>query len=116
MATQTIQDEPEFIGQTEAFRPVEIRAQVSGIIKKVYFTEGRNIKKGDRLYLIDPVPFKAIYLSSKAKVAQAQARLRSGLQGRMGSWRSEPPTQKAAAAALRTVLSFSVWAILVSRS
>ncbi len=75
MATQTIQDEPEFIGQTEAFRPVEIRAQVSGIIKKVYFTEGRNIKKGDRLYLIDPVPFKAIYLSSKAKVAQAQARL-----------------------------------------
>lgn len=75
VATQTIQDEPEFIGQTEAFRPVEIRAQVSGIIKKVYFTEGRNIKKGDRLYLIDPVPFKAIYLSSKAKVAQAQARL-----------------------------------------
>lgn len=75
VTTQTIQDEPEFIGQTEAFRPVEIRAQVSGIIKKVFFTEGRNIKKGDQLYLIDPVPFKAIYLSSKAKVAQAQARL-----------------------------------------
>jgi membrane fusion protein (multidrug efflux system) len=75
VATQTIQDEPEFIGQTEAFRPVEIRAQVSGIIKKVFFTEGRNIKKGDQLYLIDPVPFRAIYLSSKAKVAQAQARL-----------------------------------------
>jgi membrane fusion protein (multidrug efflux system) len=54
---------------------VEIRAQVSGIIKKVFFTEGRNIKKGDQLYLIDPVPFRAIYLSSKAKVAQAQARL-----------------------------------------
>ena len=74
VATQTIQDEPEFIGQTEAFRPVEIRAQVSGIIKKVFFTEGRNVKKSDQLYLIDPVPFKAIYLSSKAKVAQAQAR------------------------------------------
>lgn len=73
--TQTIQDEPEFIGQTEAFRPVEIRSQVSGIIKKIYFTEGRNIKKGDKLYLIDPVPFKAIYQSNKAKVAQAQARL-----------------------------------------
>lgn len=75
VTAQTIQDEPEFIGQTEAFRPVEIRSQVSGIIKKVFFTEGRNIKKGDQLYLIDPVPFKAIYLSSKAKVAQAQARL-----------------------------------------
>ena len=75
VATQMIQDEPEFIGQTEAFRPVEIRSQVSGIIKKVFFTEGRNVKKGDQLYLIDPVPFKAIYLSSKARVAQAQARL-----------------------------------------
>jgi membrane fusion protein (multidrug efflux system) len=75
VTTRTIQDEPEFIGQTEAFRPVEIRSQVSGIIKEVFFTEGRNVKKGDRLYLIDPVPFKAIYLSSKARVAQAQARL-----------------------------------------
>jgi membrane fusion protein (multidrug efflux system) len=73
--TRTIQDEPEFIGQTEAFRPVEIRSQVSGIIKKVFFTEGRNVKQGTQLYLIDPVPFKAIYLSNKAKVAQAQARL-----------------------------------------
>lgn len=80
VTTQTIQDQPEFIGQTEAFRPVEIRAQVSGIIKKVFFTEGRNIKKGDRLYLIDPVPFNAIYLSSKAKVAQAQARLNQAKQ------------------------------------
>ena len=80
VTTQTIQDEPEFIGQTEAFRPVEIRAQVSGIIKKVYFTEGRNVKKGDRLYLSDPVPFNAIYLSTKAKVAQAQARLTQAKQ------------------------------------
>lgn len=75
VATQTVPDEPEFIGQTEAFRPVEIRSQVTGIIKKVFFTEGRNVKKDDRLYLIDPVPFRAIYLSGKARVAQAQAEL-----------------------------------------
>lgn len=80
VATQTIEDEPEFIGQTEAFRPVEIRPQVSGIIKQVYFTEGRNAKKGDKLYLIDPVPFKAIYLSAKARVAQMQARLNQAKQ------------------------------------
>jgi membrane fusion protein, multidrug efflux system len=80
VTTRTIEDEPEFIGQTEAFRPVEIRSQVSGIIKKVFFTEGRNVKKGDQLYLIDPVPFNAIYLSSKAKVAQAQARLNQAKQ------------------------------------
>lgn len=75
VTTRTIPDEPEFIGQTEAFRPVEIRPQVTGIIREVFFTEGRNVKKNDQLYLIDPVPFKATYLSGKARVAQAQARL-----------------------------------------
>ena len=75
VTTQTVTDEPEFIGQTEAFRPVEIRSQVDGIIKKVFFIEGRNVKKGDRLYLIDPIPFKGDYLSAKARVTQARARL-----------------------------------------
>jgi membrane fusion protein (multidrug efflux system) len=75
VTTQTIPDEPEFIGRTQAFRPVEIRPQVTGIIKKVFFTEGRNVKTGDKLYLIDPVPFEAAYFSGKARVAQAQARL-----------------------------------------
>lgn len=75
VTTRVIQDEPEFIGQTESFRPVEIRPQVSGVIKKIFFTEGRNIKKGAKLYLIDPVPFNAAYRNSKALVSQAQARL-----------------------------------------
>jgi membrane fusion protein (multidrug efflux system) len=75
VTTQTVTDEPEFIGKTEAFRPVEIRSQVTGVIKQVFFTEGRNVKKGARLYLIDPLPFKGDYLSAKAKVTQAQARL-----------------------------------------
>ena len=75
VSSQTIPDEPEFIGRTEAFRPVEIRPQVTGIIQKIFFTEGRNIRKGDQLYLIDPVPFKAVYLSANARVAQARARL-----------------------------------------
>jgi membrane fusion protein, multidrug efflux system len=75
ITTQTVADEPEFIGRTEAFRPVEIRPQVTGIIQKVFFTEGRNISKGDELYLIDPVPFRAAYLTTKARVAQAQARV-----------------------------------------
>lgn len=72
---RTVPDEPEFIGRTEAFRPVEIRAQITGIIQKIYFTEGRNIRRGDKLYLIDPVPFRAAYLSARGRVAQAQARL-----------------------------------------
>ena len=72
---KTIPDEVEFIGHTDSFRPVEIRSQVTGIIKKVFFTEGRDVKKGDKLYLIDPVPFKAAAASVKGQVGQAVARL-----------------------------------------
>ncbi len=75
VTTQSIADEPEFIGQAESFRPVEIRSQVTGIIKERFFTEGKEVKKGDRLYQIDPVPFQAAVVSAKAMVAQADARL-----------------------------------------
>lgn len=71
----SVPDEPEFIGQAEASRIVEIRSQVTGIIKDRYFQEGREIKKGDRLYRIDPVPFAAAVVSAAARVAQAEARL-----------------------------------------
>lgn len=72
---QTVTDEPEFIGQSESSRPVEIRSQVTGLIKERFFHEGRDVKKGNKLYQIDPVPFQATALSAKAKVSQAEARL-----------------------------------------
>ncbi len=77
---QTVPDESEFIGQAESSRPVEIRSQVTGVIKQKFFQEGREVKKGDRLYQIDPVPFQASFLSAKAKVAQAEARLAQAKQ------------------------------------
>ena len=75
ISTQMLADEPEFIGQAESSRPAEIRSQVTGILKEIFFQEGRDVKKGDRLYRIDPVPFEAAYASAKARVAQAEARL-----------------------------------------
>ncbi|MBX3330902.1 MAG: efflux RND transporter periplasmic adaptor subunit [Nitrospira sp.] len=72
---RTVPDEPEFIGQAEASRPVEIRSQVTGILKAVLFLEGREIKKGEKLYQIDPVPFEGAYQSAKARIAEAEARL-----------------------------------------
>jgi membrane fusion protein (multidrug efflux system) len=74
-ATTTVPDEPEFIGQAEASRPVEIRSQVTGLIKAVLYQEGRDVKKGDRLYQIDPVPFQAAAASARAKIAQAEAKV-----------------------------------------
>ncbi len=75
VSTQTVPDEPEFIGQAEASRPVEIRPQVTGLIKAVLYQEGRDVKKGDRLYQIDPVPFQAAVASAKARIAQAEAKV-----------------------------------------
>jgi membrane fusion protein, multidrug efflux system len=75
IATQRVPDEPEFIGQAEASRPVEIRPQVTGILKAVLYREGRDVKQGDRLYQIDPIPFQGAAASAKAKIAQAEARL-----------------------------------------
>ena len=72
---QTIPDEPEFIGQAEASRPVEIRSQVTGLLKAVLYSEGRDVKKEDRLYQIDPVPFQAAAAMAKAKIAEAEARV-----------------------------------------
>ena len=85
--TQTVPDEPEFIGQAEASRPVEIRSQVTGLLKAVFYPEGRDVKKGDRLYQIDPVPFKAAAASAKAKIAQAEARV---VQARQNLARVKP--------------------------
>ena len=87
VASQTVPDEPEFIGQAEASSIVEIRPQVTGIIKQRFFLEGREVEQGDRLYEIDPVPFQAAFTSAKARVAQAEARL---VQARQNLARVKP--------------------------
>ena len=87
IVAKTIPDEVEFIGQTASFRPVEIRSQVTGIIKKVLFAEGRDVRKGEKLYFINPVPFKALVASAKGRVGQALARL---AQARAGLARVTP--------------------------
>lgn len=84
---QTVPDEPEFIGQAEASRIVEIRSQVTGIMKERLFSEGRDVHEGDPLYRIDPVPFRAAYVSAKARVSQAEARL---VQARQNFARVKP--------------------------
>lgn len=87
VTAQEVPDEPELIGQAESSHPVEIRSQVTGLIKERYFTEGRDVKQGDRLYQIDPVPFRAAVASARAKVAQSAARV---VQARQNLTRVKP--------------------------
>lgn len=64
-------DEPivaEFTGKTKGAVDAEIRARVEGVILKVHFEEGKEVKEGAPLYSIDPAPYMA-------KVAQARGHL-----------------------------------------
>src|SRR5258708_40352673 len=51
----------EYIGRLESPETVEVRARVSGYLDKVHFKEGKEVKKGDLLFTIDPRPYQAEY-------------------------------------------------------
>jgi len=67
----------ELSGRTSAFKISEIRPQVSGIIKKRFFTEGSLVQKGEQLYQIDPSTYEASLESAKASLLQAKASVMS---------------------------------------
>jgi RND family efflux transporter MFP subunit len=65
----------DFTGRTEAFRYVEIRPQVTGMLEKVHFKDGDNVRKGDLLFEIDDRLYVAQLNNAKASVAKAKADL-----------------------------------------
>jgi membrane fusion protein (multidrug efflux system) len=62
-------------GRTNAYLVSQVRARVDGIVLRREFTEGSNVKAGQRLYKIDPAPYIAALNSAKATLARAQANL-----------------------------------------
>ncbi len=65
----------ELPGRTNAFLVAQVRARVDGIVLRREFTEGSQVKAGQRLYKIDPAPYIATLNSAKATLAKAQANL-----------------------------------------
>lgn len=63
----------EYTGRFEAVNRVEVRARVSGYLLEVGFRDGAFVKKGDRLFLIDPRPFQLAVDQASADVQQAAA-------------------------------------------
>lgn len=60
-------------GRTSPFRVADVRARVDGIVLKRDFTEGSDVKAGQRLYKIDPATYQAAYDNAKATLAKATA-------------------------------------------
>jgi multidrug efflux system membrane fusion protein len=63
------------IGTVQAYNTVTVRPQLSGILTKVAFQEGQDLKKGDLIAIIDPRPFQAALDGATAKKNQDIAQL-----------------------------------------
>jgi membrane fusion protein (multidrug efflux system) len=63
----------ELPGRLEASRVAQVRARAAGIVQKRLFTEGSEVKAGQKLFLIDSAPYEATLAQARASVAQAEA-------------------------------------------
>jgi multidrug efflux system membrane fusion protein len=82
VAQRTVPLQVSAVGNVQAYTTVAVRSQVAGEIRDVHFTEGRDVKRGDLLFTIDPRPFEAALRQAeaalgqrRAEVSQAQANL-----------------------------------------
>ncbi|SFG27041.1 membrane fusion protein, multidrug efflux system [Novosphingobium sp. CF614] len=60
-------------GRTVAYETSQVRPQVSGVIRKRYFTEGSYVQAGQPLFLIDPSLYQAAVNQARANLASARA-------------------------------------------
>jgi multidrug efflux system membrane fusion protein len=64
----------EFTGRMQAVETVEVRPRVTGYIEKVAFAEGKEVRKGDVLFVIDPRPYRAELARTSANLEAARTR------------------------------------------
>src|SRR6059036_1063478 len=72
---RTVQVSADFVARTEAVPTVEIRARISGVLEKVQFREGSEVKQGQVLFVIQQDEYKAALQSARAQLAKADADL-----------------------------------------
>src|SRR5215210_6265028 len=63
----------EFTGRLEAVDQVEIQPRVSGYIDRVMFDEGKEVRKGEVLFEIDPRPYQAELARAQAELERARS-------------------------------------------
>ena len=63
------------VGTVEPIETVQIKAQVSGQVMEVRFTEGDLVQKDQVLFVIDPRPYEVALKQAEANLSKAQAQL-----------------------------------------
>jgi membrane fusion protein, multidrug efflux system len=70
---QDVSNYLDALGKIVARETVAIQPQVSGRITQIHFTDGANVKKGQRLFTVDPRPFEANLQQAQANLARDAA-------------------------------------------
>ena len=65
----------EATGNTTAFASVDLVARIQGFVQGISYTDGAEVKTGDILFTIEPLPFQAKLNQAQAAEASAQATL-----------------------------------------
>lgn len=73
VTTEDVTDWDIFTGRFEAIDSVKLRPRVSGYIDAVKFVEGKEVKKGDILFVIDQRPYRVQFEQAQAELARARA-------------------------------------------
>lgn len=64
-----------YVAQIYGAKDIPIRARVEGFLEGISFDEGKSVKEGQLLYVVDSQPFVAEVNAQKSKVAEAQTGL-----------------------------------------
>jgi membrane fusion protein, multidrug efflux system len=75
LTPQDVTPSAQFVGRVVAIDMVDLRARVVGFLEQRLFTEGQDVKEGDRLFVIEQPPFQAQVAQADAEVARAEASL-----------------------------------------
>jgi RND family efflux transporter MFP subunit len=75
VVSRAVTEFDEFTGRFVAVERVEVRPRVNGYIASVGLTPGREVKKGDVLFTIDPRQYQAEVKRAKAELARARTQL-----------------------------------------
>jgi RND family efflux transporter MFP subunit len=65
----------EATGNTTAFASVDLVARIQGFVQGISYTDGAEVKTGDILFTIEPLPYQAKLNQAQAAEASAQATL-----------------------------------------
>jgi len=65
----------DMVGQTLGSVDIPIRARVDGVLEEMHFLEGRSVKQGQLLYVIDAVPYQSKVVEAEGRLAEAETSL-----------------------------------------